>query len=113
MQKRKSRDARRQPMSTYEVHLGSWKRGEANAYLDYDALARDLVPYVKSMGFTHIECLPVSEHPYDPSWGYQPTGLYAPTSRFGDPAGFQALCRSSPCCRHWHHSRLGAGPLPN
>ncbi len=95
MQARKSRDARRQPMSTYEVHLGSWKRGEANAYLDYDALARDLVPYVKAMGFTHIECLPVSEHPYDPSWGYQPTGLYAPTSRFGNPEGFKRFVEAA------------------
>ncbi len=95
MQQRKSRDARRQPMSTYEVHLGSWKRGEANAYLDYDELARDLVPYVKYMGFTHIECLPVSEHPYDPSWGYQPTGLYAPTSRFGNPEGFKRFVEAA------------------
>lgn len=95
IEKRKSRDARRSPMSTYEVHLGSWKRGEANAYLDYDELARDLVPYVKYMGFTHIECLPVSEHPYDPSWGYQPTGLYAPTSRFGDPAAFKRFIEAA------------------
>jgi 1,4-alpha-glucan branching enzyme len=95
MQSRKSRDARRQPMSTYEVHLGSWKRGGDNAYLDYDALAKDLVPYAKSMGFTHIECLPVSEHPYDPSWGYQPTGLYAPTSRFGNPEGFKRFIEAA------------------
>jgi 1,4-alpha-glucan branching enzyme len=95
MQSRKSRDARRQPMSTYEVHLGSWKRGADNAYLDYDALAKDLVPYAKSMGFTHIECLPVSEHPYDPSWGYQPTGLYAPTSRFGNPEGFKRFIEAA------------------
>jgi 1,4-alpha-glucan branching enzyme len=95
MAQRKLRDARRKPMSTYEVHLGSWKRGEANGFLDYDALALDLVPYVKSMGFTHIECLPVSEHPYDPSWGYQPTGLYAPTSRFGDPAGFKRFMEAA------------------
>jgi 1,4-alpha-glucan branching enzyme len=95
MQSRKSRDARRQPMSTYEVHLGSWKRGDGNAYLDYDALATDLVPYAKSLGFTHIECLPVSEHPYDPSWGYQPTGLYAPTSRFGNPEGFKRFIEAA------------------
>ena len=81
-------DKRRVPVSCYEVHLGSWKRREGNAFLTYDQLADDLVGYAKDMGFTHIELLPVSEHPYDPSWGYQPTGLFAPTSRFGDPHGF-------------------------
>ncbi len=95
MEARKQGDARRKPMSIYEVHLSSWKRGEANAMLDYDALARELIPYVKDMGFTHIECLPVSEHPYDPSWGYQPTGLFAPTSRFGDPAGFKRFMEAA------------------
>ena len=85
---RASRDARRSPMSIYEVHLGSWRKKDGNAFLSYDELASDLVNYVRDLGFTHIELLPVSEHPYDPSWGYQPTGLYAPTSRFGDPEGF-------------------------
>jgi 1,4-alpha-glucan branching enzyme len=88
MEARRSRDARRTPMSIYEVHLGSWRRGEHNSFLSYDQLAADLVGYARDMGFTHIELLPVSEHPFDPSWGYQPTGLYAPTSRFGDPEGF-------------------------
>ena len=86
--KRAQGDKRRQPMTTYEVHLGSWRRGVGNEFLTYDELADQLVAYVKDMGFTHIELLPVSEHPFDPSWGYQPTGLFAPTSRFGDPAGF-------------------------
>ena len=81
-------DKRRVPMSIYEVHLGSWRRKEGNAFLSYDELAAELIPYVKDLGFTHIELLPVSEHPYDPSWGYQPTGLFAPTARFGDPHGF-------------------------
>ncbi|WP_414592467.1 1,4-alpha-glucan branching protein GlgB [Ancylobacter sp. G4_0304] len=76
------------PMSIYEVHLGSWRRGEGNRFLTYDELADQLVPYAAWMGFTHIELLPVSEHPLDASWGYQPIGLFAPTSRFGDPAGF-------------------------
>jgi 1,4-alpha-glucan branching enzyme len=88
MKRRAEIDKRRKPMAIYEVHLGSWKRKDGNAFLSYDELASDLIPYVKSMGFTHIELLPVSEHPFDPSWGYQPTGLYAPTSRFGDPTGF-------------------------
>ena len=85
---RAQRDARRAPMSIYEVHLGSWRKKDGNGFLSYDELASDLVNYVRELGFTHIELLPISEHPYDPSWGYQPTGLYAPTSRFGDPEGF-------------------------
>jgi 1,4-alpha-glucan branching enzyme len=86
--KRKMIDQRRAPMSIYEVHLSSWRRWDDNRFLTYDELADTLIPYVADMGFTHMELLPVSEHPFDPSWGYQPTGLYAPTSRFGDPAGF-------------------------
>jgi 1,4-alpha-glucan branching enzyme len=88
LSERARRDPRRTPMSIYEVHAGSWKRKDGNAFLTYEDLADDLIPYVKHMGFTHIEFLPLSEHPFDPSWGYQPTGLFAPTSRFGDPAGF-------------------------
>ncbi|UOM36175.1 1,4-alpha-glucan branching protein GlgB [Acuticoccus sp. I52.16.1] len=76
------------PISIYEVHLGSWRRGDGNTYLGYDQLADELIPYVKSLGFTHVELLPISEHPFSGSWGYQPIGLYAPTSRFGTPEGF-------------------------
>ncbi len=86
---RATADARRGPMSIYEVHLGSWRRKWDNGFLSYDDLARELIPYAVDMGFTHLELLPVSEHPLDASWGYQPIGLFAPTSRFGDPAGFQ------------------------
>ena len=83
--------ARRAPLSIYEVHLGSWRRGEDGRFLTYDELADQLVPYVADLGFTHIELMPVSEHPLDDSWGYQPIGLYAPTRRFGDAAGFARL----------------------
>ncbi|MDD5029044.1 MAG: 1,4-alpha-glucan branching protein GlgB [Rhodoferax sp.] len=81
------------PVSIYEVHLGSWRRvtEDGNRWLNWDELADTLVPYVQDMGFTHIELLPISEHPFDGSWGYQPTGLYAPTARFGDAAGFRRL----------------------
>lgn len=81
-------EARRQPISIYEVHAGSWQRNEDDSFLSWDELAERLIPYVIDTGFTHIELLPISEHPYDPSWGYQTTGLYAPTARFGDPEGF-------------------------
>ncbi len=85
---RSERDQRRSPMSIYEAHLGSWKRHGDGRFLTYRELAEELLPYVADMGFTHIELLPVSEHPYDPSWGYQPIGLYAPTARFGRPQDF-------------------------
>ena len=88
LESRKAHDQRRKPMSIYEVHLGSWRRHDNDAFLTYDELGDQLVPYVKYLGFTHIELLPVSEHPFDPSWGYQPTGLFAPTSRFGTPEQF-------------------------
>ncbi|MDX3909760.1 MAG: 1,4-alpha-glucan branching protein GlgB [Sphingobium sp.] len=81
-------DPRRQPISIYEVHAGSWQRDEFGQFLHWDALADRLIPYVVDLGFTHIEFMPISEHPYDPSWGYQTTGLYAPSARFGDPDGF-------------------------
>ena len=81
-------DARRQPMAIYEVHPGSWQKPGGDGFYSWDQLADRLIPYVTEMGFTHIEFLPVSEHPYDPSWGYQTTGLYAPSARFGPPEGF-------------------------
>ena len=77
------------PVSVYEVHPGSWKRKDDNGPLSYRELAEQLVPYVKSMGFTHIELMPISEHPYYDSWGYQPVGLFAPTSRYGSPEDFK------------------------
>ena len=76
------------PVSILEVHLGSWARGEGNRFLTYDELADGLVAYAVEMGFTHLELLPVNEHPFDGSWGYQPIGLFAPTSRHGTPQDF-------------------------
>ena len=79
------------PISVYEVHLGSWRRAPGNRMLSYRELAEQLVDYVADMGFTHIECLPVSEYPFDGSWGYQPIGLFAPTIRHGTPEEFRAF----------------------
>ncbi len=94
-------DQRRAPMSIYEVHPGSWRREDGIEFLTYDELAEQLIPYVVDMGFTHIEFLPITEHPFDPSWGYQPTGLYAPTARFGTPEGFAGFVDTA------HHAGIG------
>ncbi len=91
MNARASWDWLHAPMSTYEVHLGSWKRHPDGRFYSYHELAEHLVPYVKDMGFTHVELLPVTEHPLDESWGYQTTGYFAATTRFGEPDGLRAL----------------------
>jgi 1,4-alpha-glucan branching enzyme len=91
---RKAHNSLEAPWSIYEVHLASWMRPDPNdeeRYNTYDQLRELMVPYVKEMGFTHVELMPVMEHPFDGSWGYQGTGYYAATSRFGDPQGFMAL----------------------
>jgi 1,4-alpha-glucan branching enzyme len=91
LKRRRKRDAFRSPMSVYEVHIGSWRKKTANESWSYRELAEPLVLYVKRMGFTHVEFLPVAEHAFYPSWGYQVTGFYAPTSRYGTPEDFQFL----------------------
>ena len=93
---RKKANALNQPVSVYEVHLGSWRRHtDDNFWLSYGELAEQLVSYAKWMGFTHIELMPVNEHPFDGSWGYQPLGMYAPTRRFGTPMDFKALVEAA------------------
>ena len=92
IRERSAKDNFTSPMNIYECHLGSWKRYEGeNGFYSYRELAEQLVPYVKEMGYTHVELLPVMEHPLDASWGYQVTGYYAPSSRSGSPADFKYL----------------------
>ena len=101
MAHREKANARKSPISIYEVHLGSWKRARDGRYLTYRELADQLVPYLRELGFTHIELLPISEYPFDGSWGYQPIGLFAPTSRYGTPDDFRHLVQ---CC---HDASIG------
>ncbi|WP_282056222.1 1,4-alpha-glucan branching protein GlgB [Maribacter luteus] len=91
MDTRGDKNALDKPYSVYEVHLGSWKRKENNDFLNYTELGEELVKYVNEMGFTHVELMPIMEYPFDPSWGYQLTGYFAPTSRFGTPDEFKQL----------------------
>jgi len=91
MSYRKDKNGLDKPYSVYEVHLGSWRRNENGDFLSYKELAVELVNYVKEMNYTHVEFMPVMEFPYDPSWGYQITGYFAPTSRFGSPEEFMHL----------------------
>ena len=91
MEKRARTDHLEGPMAVYEVHLGSWRRKENGRWMTYREAAEELVPYVRDMGFTHLEFLPLAEHPFDGSWGYQVTGYYASTSRFGQPQDLMYL----------------------
>ncbi|CAN1494565.1 GlgB 1,4-alpha-glucan branching enzyme [Flavobacteriaceae bacterium] len=95
MNSRENHNGLDKPYSVYEVHLGSWKRhSDDNRFFTYQEFAEDLVAYVKEMGFTHVEFMPIMEYPYDPSWGYQLVGYFAPTSRFGNPQDFMHLVDS-------------------
>ncbi|MDR2697191.1 MAG: 1,4-alpha-glucan branching protein GlgB [Holophagales bacterium] len=91
MKNRYKYNSHKAPVTVFEVHLGSWRRKDDGSFLSYLELADQLIPYVKSLGYTHIQLLPVSEHPYYASWGYQPLGLFAPTSRYGKPDDFKAF----------------------
>ncbi|MEQ9812169.1 MAG: 1,4-alpha-glucan branching protein GlgB [Azospirillaceae bacterium] len=91
MAARGGRQATDAPISVYEVHLGSWQRGPDNRFLTYQEIGDRLIAHVRQLGFTHVEFMPVSEHPFDGSWGYQPIGLFAPTSRHGTPEDFRTL----------------------
>ncbi len=93
MEKRREKNALDAPITIYEMHLGSWQRvpEEGNRYLNYRELAPQLAEYIQQVGFTHVEFLPVMEHPFYGSWGYQTTGYFAPTSRYGTPQDFMYL----------------------
>lgn len=101
LSKREQANWQQAPMSTYEVHLGSWQRDEAGDFLNYRDLAHRLCEHAKLTGFTHIELLPITEHPLDASWGYQTTGYFAPTSRFGTPDDFRYFVN------HLHQNGIG------
>jgi hypothetical protein len=91
MRRRTERDWLREPISIYEVHVGSWRRGPAGQFMNYRELGRELAAYASDLGFTHVELLPITEHPHDDSWGYQCTGFFAPTRRHGEPDDLRAL----------------------
>ena len=103
MKERHNHNALDKPYSVYEVHIGSWARSpeSPDAFYTYEQLIDKLVPYVKDMGFTHIEFMPIAEHPYYPSWGYQVSGYYAASSRYGTPKQLMKLIES------FHHEGIG------
>jgi len=101
LNRRRQGDWGGKPMSVYEVHLGSWRKSPDGGFLNYRQIAHELCDYVKQLGFTHVELLPIMEHPLDESWGYQTTGYFAPTSRFGTPDDLRAMVD------HFHQNGIG------
>ena len=111
MSRRGACDWLREPLAIYEVHLGSWRRGEQGRTLGYRELAQHLVEYVARLGYTHLELMPVAEHPFGGSWGYQVCGYFAPDRPVRGAGGFRLVRRSVPPPRRRRHHRLGAGPF--
>ena len=103
MENRRTQDPLKQPINIYEVHLGSWKRkaDQQDHFLSYREATEELIPYAKELGYTHLELLPLAEHPLDASWGYQVTGYFAPSSRYGSPVDFMNFVDQC------HHHGLG------
>ena len=109
---RRTTHAHSAPMSIYELHLGSWRRRPDGTFMSYREIAADLAPYASYLGFTHVQLLPVTEHPYDPSWGYQPLGMFAPHQPLWRARRLQGLRGHPAPGGSGRHPRLGARPLP-